>query len=55
MNSEWPDPSDTIFTTIEYHNFVVTFMPLDITANIHSEKGPAKPMLFYSTKYWQQF
>ncbi len=22
---------------------------------IHSEKSPARPMLFYSTNYWQQF
>ncbi len=23
--------------------------------HIHSEKSPARPMLFYSTNYWQQF
>ncbi len=22
---------------------------------IHSEKSPARPMLFYNTNYWQQF
>ncbi len=22
---------------------------------VHSEKSPARPMLFYSTNYWQQF
>ncbi len=23
--------------------------------SVHSEKSPARPMLFYSTNYWQQF
>ncbi len=27
----------------------------DLNIVLHSEKRPARPMLFYSTNYWQQF
>ncbi len=27
----------------------------DFISCMHSEKSPARPMLFYSTNYWQQF
>ncbi len=26
-----------------------------ICTKLHSEKSPVRPMLFYSTNYWQQF
>ncbi len=33
----------------ENSNYVI------ICVCIHSEKNPARPMLFYSTNYWQKF
>ncbi len=36
---------------ISYYNLIHTL----IKKEVHSEKYPARPMLFYNTHYWHQF
>ncbi len=51
---------DTILpVSNSYHIWTGKRLNLQTVHNVlfrtHSEKSPARPMLFYSTNYWQQF
>ncbi len=37
------------------HNNMSLIPASYMNGDTHSEKSPARPMLFYSTDYWQQF
>ncbi len=43
------------FLLIDKFNSFKNILTTHLLLLLHSEKNPARPMLFYSTNYWQQF
>ncbi len=51
----WDDAFDIYGRTANLGTKEHTDGPDQLNVFLHSEKSPARPMLFYNTNYWQQF